>query len=70
MRETQDEPIQDGSDDASNDERIQGIVEQVRSDLRSGHTHESAEQMLRQRFAESQVEVSDDRLAKLAAELS
>ncbi|QEE62151.1 hypothetical protein FVA74_11640 [Salinibacterium sp. dk2585] len=70
MRETQDGPIQDGSDDASNEQRLDGIIEQVRSDLRQGHTHESAEQMLRQRVRETGVELSDERIAEIARGLS
>lgn len=70
MRETQDGPIQDGSEDATNQQRLDGIVEQVRSDIREGHAHESAEQLLRQRVRETGVEVSDERLAEIARSLS
>ncbi|WP_403021108.1 hypothetical protein [Salinibacterium sp. GXW1014] len=70
MRETQDGPIQDGSDDATNEQRLDGIIEQVRSDIREGHTHEPAEQMLRQRVRETGVEVSDERIAEIARGLS
>lgn len=70
MSETQDAPIQDGSDDATNQQQLDGILEQVRSDIRNGHTHESPEQLLRQRVRESGVDVSDERLAQLAQGLS
>jgi hypothetical protein len=70
MRDTQDGPIQDGSDDASNEDKVTGIVEQVRSDIRHGHTHESTEELLAQRFRETGVEVSEERLRQIAQELS
>jgi len=70
MHETQDSPVQDGHDDATNEQELDGIVEQVRSDLGSGHTHESALEMLRQRTTESKIEVSEERLRELAERLS
>lgn len=70
MRETQDSPIQDGSDDASNDERLAGIVEQVRTDVGSGHTHESVLELLSQRVRETGVDVEESRLRELAREIT
>lgn len=69
MSDTQDAPIQDGSDDATNTQKLDGIIEQVRSDMRNGNTHESAEQLLRERVRETGVDVSDERLAEIARDL-
>ena len=69
MSNTQDAPIEDGSDDATNEQAVQGILEQVRADIGMGHTHESPAELLRERFTQSGVQVSEERLSALAAEL-
>jgi hypothetical protein len=70
MAETQDTPIEHGSDDASATEGLGGIVEQVRADIDLGHTNGSALDLLRQRASDAGIEVSEDRLAQLAAQIS
>lgn len=66
---TQDAPIQDGSDDSTNDEQVSGIIEQVRADIDMGHTHEDVLVLLRQRFSETGTEVSNERMQQLAEQL-
>ncbi|MBA8813823.1 hypothetical protein [Frigoribacterium faeni] len=55
---TQNEPIMDGSDDATNGEKLHGLIEQVEND----HGHEGAGAMadhLRDRMDETKVEPED-----------
>jgi hypothetical protein len=58
MADFQNEPIEEGSLDAADEEKIDGIVEQVRSDLRLGHAHDP-EQSLRQRLFEAGMSVDE-----------
>ncbi|MDN4598348.1 hypothetical protein [Leifsonia virtsii] len=60
---TQDEPIMDGSLDAGHDEKVAGVVEQVRADAQLRDSEEVA-QLLRQRLDETGLQVSDDEFAR------
>jgi len=64
----QNEPIEQGSLDASDDDKIAGIVAQTRQDLSGGHRR-SARELLAQRFEQSGIDVDTDRLDELAAGL-
>lgn len=64
---TQDAPLLD-QNEASDEERIEGIVAQTRSDLR-GAPIARIERVLTQRFAQVGVEVDPERTAHLAAEI-
>jgi hypothetical protein len=61
-------PIEDGALDATDQQKIDGIVAQTRQDLEQGHGR-SAHELLAQRFEQSAIPVSDERLAELAASL-
>jgi hypothetical protein len=65
---TQDAPIMQGSSDATARQKIAGIVAQVRLDLSQGSRH-TAEELLRERFRQSRLEVDDERVVALAASL-
>jgi len=66
---TMDEPIEVGSNEAANVERVDGIVAQTRADVAAGHVTNVAE-ALRQRFDDAGIAVSADQLERLAAEIS
>lgn len=61
-------PIEDGALDATDQQKIDGIVAQTRQDLEQGHGR-SAHELLAQRFEQSAIPVSDEHLAELAAGL-
>lgn len=62
---TQDQPAM-AQNNATDDEKIEGIVAQSRVDV--GHeSHERVQEVLRQRFADAGVEVEPERLSDLAA---
>ncbi len=61
-------PIEDGALDATDEQKIDGILAQTRQDLEQGHAR-SAHELLAQRFEQSGISVSDSRLAELAASL-
>ncbi|GAA1057900.1 hypothetical protein GCM10017608_03020 [Agromyces luteolus] len=63
---TQDEPVEEGAGDASRAERIAGILDQVRSDVRLGHAHDE-EAELRQRLAEAGITASDEEIERYVA---
>ncbi|MFG6402082.1 MULTISPECIES: hypothetical protein [unclassified Microbacterium] len=65
---TQDAPAQD-MHDASEDDKIAGIVAQTRVDV-GDKDDERISEVLRQRFEDSGISVAGDRLAALAAEVS
>lgn len=67
MDDQQNAPIEEGSQESTNEERVQGVVAQVRADLNVGHTHEQVLVMLRERFSQSGIEASDERAEELAA---
>jgi hypothetical protein len=61
----QSEPIEDGALEASDEDKIAGIVAQTRQDLAGGH-QKSARELLQQRFDQSGIEVESARVAQLA----
>ena len=63
-----DEPIEHGSNEAANIDRVEGIVAQTRADAAAGHVTD-IEDALRQRFADAGIAVSDEQLQTLAAEV-
>ena len=65
---SQDSPVMQGWSDASVRQKIAGIVDQVRLDLSGGHRH-TAEELLRERFKASRIEVDDERVLALAMSL-
>ncbi|RFA12515.1 hypothetical protein B7R22_15465 [Subtercola boreus] len=62
-------PIMAGSDDATNEQKITGILAQTRQD-HSGQSLAIVLHNLRERFEQADVEVDDITLAKLAHEIS
>ncbi|WP_169077973.1 hypothetical protein [Microcella alkalica] len=64
----QTEPIEDGALDATDEQKIAGIVAQTRQDLEQGHAR-SARELLAQRFEQSRIAVDDHHLDELAASL-
>ncbi|WP_401000387.1 hypothetical protein [Agromyces sp. GXQ0307] len=64
--DTQDEPIEDGAADASRADRIAGILEQVRSDVRLGHARDE-EAELRRRLTDAGITASDDEIERYVA---
>lgn len=54
----QDGPVQEGSDDASIDEKIAGLAEQIRGDADLGHV-DAVRTMARQRLEDSGLPVDD-----------
>ncbi|MFP7762261.1 hypothetical protein [Marisediminicola sp. LYQ134] len=60
----QNHPIEDGSESASHEERLDGIVEQVTQDVRLGHTDDAAAE-LRQRLGDSGIELADSDFDRL-----
>lgn len=59
------EPVMDGSEQAPVDERISGILLQVKADVAAG-SRDTVEQLLRQRFAEAQIDLSDSEIRDLS----
>jgi hypothetical protein len=57
--DTQNEPIEEGSDDASRAQKIDGVVEQVRGDLGLGHV-DDVRVMVRQRLEDAGLPSSDE----------
>ncbi|ANF32834.1 hypothetical protein A0130_15260 [Leifsonia xyli] len=62
---TQDEPIMHGSTEATDESKVAGIVEQVRADAQL-RPQEDAERLLRQRFDEAGLQVSDEEISRHA----
>lgn len=59
--EFQNEPVEDGALDASDDEKVAGIVQQTTHDVRTGVIDRSdVEHVLRQRLGDSGLEVSPE----------
>jgi len=59
----QNEPIEDGANEASRADRIAGILVQVHEDVRMGHAHDEAA-LLRQRLEDAGIAVSDEELER------
>jgi hypothetical protein len=64
----QNSPVMQGWSDATARQKIAGIVDQVRLDLSRGH-HHTAEELLRERFTQTRLEVDDDKVVALAMSL-
>ncbi|GAA2031510.1 hypothetical protein GCM10009819_14270 [Agromyces tropicus] len=64
--EFQDEPVEDGALEADPADRIAGILEQVRSDVRLGHAQDE-EAELRQRLADAGISASDAEIERYVA---
>jgi hypothetical protein len=62
----QHQPVEDGSGDASERDRLDGIVEQTKQDLAMGHV-DNAETALRERLADVGIDVDDAQFAELLA---
>ncbi|WP_350348267.1 hypothetical protein ABIQ69_16790 [Agromyces sp. G08B096] len=56
-----DGPIEEGATEASREEQIRGILNQVQEDVRMGHAHDE-EELLRQRLHEAGISVREDEL--------
>jgi hypothetical protein len=68
MADTQKEPIQPGSDDASRQQKIEGILDQVRSDARLGNAGDT-DQLLRERLADAGLSLDEGELARIRGTL-
>jgi hypothetical protein len=65
---TQDEPIMDGSLEAGRGEKIAGIVEQMRADMQL-RPREDSERLLRQRLDDAGIQLSDEEISRIAADV-
>ena len=65
---TMNTPVEDGHDEATEAAKINGIVEQMKGDLRAGHVDDT-EVMLRQRFVDSGITVTDEQVDEILARL-
>ena len=63
--DTQDAPIEDGSNEAGIDEKISGIAEQIRGDAQLGHV-DDLHAMARQRLEESNLPTDDATVSAVA----
>lgn len=64
----QTQPIEDGHDDASGADKLEGLLAQIRNDVASGAVTDPAAE-LRQRVKESGLDVSDDEQKRAIADL-
>jgi hypothetical protein len=62
-------PVEDGSDDADENSRIDGIVEQVRQDIAIGNA-DDATALLRQRLDNAGIGFTEAELERLTARVS
>jgi hypothetical protein len=65
---TQDEPAMDGSTEASHEDRLAGVVQQVRADLQL-RPEEDGEALLRQRLTDVGIELDEAEFARIVGEL-
>lgn len=65
----QNQPIEEGHDDATTEAKVAGIVEQMRHDVALGNVSDVGD-ALRQRFADSRITVDDDRFDEIVTEIS
>lgn len=66
---TQDEPVEDGSTQATDDEKIRGILEQTRQDVAVGTISPAdVDGVLEGRFADSGIAVDEQTRRRLWAE--
>ena len=52
MDSTRDEPVEDGHDEATDGQKLEGVIEQVRGDVALGHV-DDVPKMVRQRLEEA-----------------
>jgi hypothetical protein len=64
--ERQNEPIEEGSDDASRAQKLEGVVVQVRGDLDLGHV-DDVRVMVRQRLEDAGLASSDEDVESVIA---
>jgi hypothetical protein len=64
----QDTPIEDGHDDASTKDKLDGLVEQMRQDVAQGAAPD-VEDALRQRLTDSGIHVDEQEFAALVARI-
>jgi hypothetical protein len=62
-------PIEDGSQEASDQDRIDGLIEQTRADVSQGHV-DDVRDALAQRLADAGVNVSADEFEQLLARVT
>jgi hypothetical protein len=65
---TQDEPAMDGSTEAGHDEKVAGIVEQVRADMQL-RPMEDSQRLLRERLANAGLELGDEEITRIAQDV-
>lgn len=65
---TMDTPVEDGHDEATEQAKIDGIVAQMKGDLGAGHVDDT-EVMLRQRFDDAGITVTDEQVDDILARL-
>jgi hypothetical protein len=65
----QTEPIEDGSTDATDQDRIDGIIEQTRADVNEGHV-DNVRDALAQRLSDAGITVSREEFDELVSRLS
>jgi hypothetical protein len=63
-RAEQDDPVEDGHADASDRDRLDGVVEQTKQDVAMGHV-DDPESALRERLADVGIEVDEQEFATL-----
>lgn len=61
-------PVEEGSDDATNEERVDGVLAQMRADITIGHV-DDVRSALAQRLADAGIPVDADELDGLVASL-
>ncbi|MET3566316.1 MULTISPECIES: hypothetical protein [Microbacteriaceae] len=65
---TQDEPIMQGSTDATDESKVAGIVEQVRADMQLRGSEDS-ERLLKQRLDEAGIQLPQEEVSRLVHEV-
>ena len=65
----QNKPVERGHDDATDEERVAGIVEQTRADIARGGVHDVRDAVA-QRLKESGVPASGDEFERILAEVT
>lgn len=68
MSDFQDDPVEEGAGEATDSERIDGVLEQVRADIALGQI-DDPRAALADRLAEAGISVDADELAGLVASL-
>ena len=67
--EIQNEPVEDGHDDATQSEKVDGIVEQTQQDVGQGNVTDVAD-ALRQRLDDAGIAVGEAEFAELLARVA